>query len=190
MRWLGVEGAEFDHAYVRVSNDGLNWITIWANEAEMTAGAWEESVLDISALADNQETVYLRWTMGSSDGGWAYCGWNIDDVQLFGVDDLTTGATEILGNTSPKLGNYPNPFLSETSIEYELSQGTQVSLVIYDVMGRKITTLVDGYQSAGKKRITWNGTDESTRKMNAGIYFCILRIENQISSHKMLLLEN
>ncbi|MCK9452684.1 MAG: lectin like domain-containing protein [Bacteroidales bacterium] len=190
MRWLGVESPNYDHAYVRVSNDGLNWTTIWANEAEMTAGEWEESVLDISAIADNQETVYLRWTMGSTDGGWAYCGWNIDDVQIFGVDDLTTGATELTENASLKLASYPNPFLSHTSIEYELSQGTQVSLIIYDVTGRKINTLVDEYQPAGKKQISWNGTDESTRKMNAGIYFCILRIENQVSSRKMLLLEN
>lgn len=190
MRWLGVEGSEFDHAFVRVSNDGLNWTTVWANATEMTGGAWVESVLDISSVADNQERVYLRWTMGSTDGGWVYCGWNLDDVQIFGIDDLTTENTELPGHASLELGNYPNPFLSETSIEYELSQDTQVSLVIYDVLGRKINTLVDGVQSAGKQRIVWNGTNGSTCKVNAGIYFCILRMENQLYSRKMLLIEN
>jgi hypothetical protein len=190
MRWLGVEAPDYDHAYVRVSSDGSNWTTVWANETEMTGGAWEESVLDISTVADNQESVYLRWTMGSTDGGWVYCGWNLDDVQLFGVEDLTTEATTLTAPSSLKLGNYPNPFLSETSIEYELSQGTQVSLVIYDVLGRKINTLVDGYQSAGKKRIIWNGTDGDACKVNAGIYICILRMENQVYSRKMLLIEN
>ncbi len=38
--------------------------------------------LDISAVADDQPTVYLRWTMGETDGGWQYCGWNIDDIQV------------------------------------------------------------------------------------------------------------
>lgn len=189
MRWLGVEGPDYDHAYVRVSNDGSNWTTVWANEAEMTGGAWEESVLDISSVADNQENVYLRWTMGSTDGGWVYCGWNLDDVQILGIEDLTTQATLLPAPSSLELGNYPNPFLSETSIEYELSQGTQVSLVIYDVLGREINTLVDGVQSAGKKRILWNGTDGDALKVNAGMYICILRMGNQISSQKMLLIE-
>jgi C1A family cysteine protease len=190
MRWLGVEGPDYDHAYVRVSNDGSNWTTVWANEAEMTGGTWEESVLDISSVADNQESVYLRWTMGSTDGGWVYCGWNLDDVQILGVEDLTTETITLPGHSSLKLGNYPNPFLSETSIEYELSQGSQVSLVIYDVLGRKINTLVDGVQSAGNKRVIWNGTDGDDCKVNAGIYICILRRGNQISSQKMLLIEN
>lgn len=190
MRWLGVEVSTYDHAYVRVSNDGSNWTTVWANEAEMTGGAWEESVLDISSVADNQENVYLRWTMGSTDGGWVYCGWNLDDVQILGVEDLITEVTALPAASSLELGIYPNPFLSETSIEYELSQGTQVSLVIYDIAGRKINTLVDGYQAAGKKKISWNGTDEEALKVNSGMYICILRMGNQSTSQKMLLIEN
>ncbi len=59
-----------------------------------------------------------------------------------------------------------------------------------DVLGRKINTLVDGVQSAGKKRIIWNGTDESAYKVNPGIYICILRMENKISNRKMLLMGN
>jgi hypothetical protein len=189
MRWLGVEVPDYDHAYVKVSNDGSNWTTVWANEAEMTGGEWEESDLDISAVADNQETVYLRWTMGSTDGGWTYCGWNLDDVQILGVDDMTTKVSEHPGHTSLKLGNYPNPFISQTSIEYEMTEGSHVSLLIYDVLGRKINTLVDEYQPAGTKRVIWNGKDEGGSKVNHGVYFCILRTENQMISRKMLLMD-
>ncbi|GAB1402907.1 hypothetical protein MASR1M74_00850 [Lentimicrobium sp.] len=188
MRWLGVEAPQYDHAYVRVSNDGVNWTTVWANEAEMTGGAWDESVLDISAVADNQESVYLRWTMGTTDAGWVYCGWNIDDVQILGVDDLTTEVI-IHPENRIKLGNYPNPFRSETLIEYELIQGTQVSLAIYDVTGRKINTLVDGYQTAGEKMILWNGTAADGSKVKAGIYIGILRTNNHVSSQKMMQIE-
>ncbi len=81
-RWLGVEGPSFDHAYVRASNDGANWLTLWQNTAEMADVSWVPMDLDISAVADNKPTVYLRWTMGLTDGGYAYCGWNIDDIQL------------------------------------------------------------------------------------------------------------
>jgi len=85
-RWLGVERSTYDHAYIRVSNNGTTWTTIWSNPDSETADrAWVEQVFDISALADNKPTVYVRWTMGTTDGAWTYCGWNIDDVEIWGL---------------------------------------------------------------------------------------------------------
>ena len=83
-RWLGVENNAYDHAYVRVSNNGSSWTTVWQNGAtDIYDGAWVEQEYDISAVADDQATVYLRWTMGATDSAWNFCGWNIDDIQVF-----------------------------------------------------------------------------------------------------------
>ncbi len=84
-RWLGVEQPSYDHAYVRVSNDGTNWTTLWENTTEITDTSWQPMSLDISAVAAGQPTVYLRWTMGPTDSGWRYCGWNIDDIQVLAI---------------------------------------------------------------------------------------------------------
>lgn len=93
-RWLGVEQSDYDHAYVRVSNDGVNWTTIWENPASATEdSAWSQQSFDISALADGRATVYIRWTMGSTDGSWAYCGWNIDDVEIWGMESSAEDTT-------------------------------------------------------------------------------------------------
>nr|MBN2278294.1 choice-of-anchor J domain-containing protein [candidate division Zixibacteria bacterium] len=81
-RWLGVESSLYDHAYVRISTNGTNWTNIWENSGEITDGAWTEMTYDISEYADNQSTVYIRFTMGITDGGWVYCGWNIDDLEV------------------------------------------------------------------------------------------------------------
>lgn len=81
-RWLGVEQPTYDHAYIRISTNGSTWTTIWENSGTITDASWVEMELDISAYADGQSTVYLRWTMGSTDSGWRYCGWNIDGVEL------------------------------------------------------------------------------------------------------------
>ncbi|RKX23832.1 MAG: hypothetical protein DRP45_09580 [Candidatus Zixiibacteriota bacterium] len=81
-RWLGVEQRIYDHAYIRVSNNGTSWTTVWENSLEIADNSWTEAEVDISAVADDQSTVYVRFTMGSTDGGWMYCGWNIDDLQL------------------------------------------------------------------------------------------------------------
>ena len=84
-RWLGVEQPAYDHTYVRASNDGTNWVTVWQNEEEIADNAWMQMDLDISDVVDDQATVYLRWTMGTTDGGWQYCGWNIDDIEIFAL---------------------------------------------------------------------------------------------------------
>ena len=85
-RWLGVERSQYDHAYVRVSNNGTSWTTVWTNPNSETAdSAWTQVSYDLSAVADNQATVYVRWTMGTTDGSWTYCGWNIDDVEIWGL---------------------------------------------------------------------------------------------------------
>ncbi len=84
-RWLGVESSEYDHAAVLVSRDGQSWTTLWQNSAEVADSQWVEQEFDLSSVADGQPAVYLRWTMGSTDEGWRYCGWNLDDIALYGI---------------------------------------------------------------------------------------------------------
>ncbi len=89
-QWLNVESPTYDHAYVRASNDGVNWVTIWQNSSEIAETAWGLKSHNISGVADNQPTVFLRWTMGTTDGSWQYSGWNIDDVEIWGVSAAQT----------------------------------------------------------------------------------------------------
>jgi hypothetical protein len=97
-RWLGVEQPAYDHAYVRVSADGTSWSEAWTNGSEITDYDWQYQEVDISDVADNQPTVYLRWTMGTTDVGWQYCGWNIDDVEIWGVEPTPECPEDINGD--------------------------------------------------------------------------------------------
>jgi hypothetical protein len=91
-RWLGVEQPAYDHAYVRVSNNGSSWTTIWENNVETTDSSWGLQEYDISSVADGESTVYIRWTMGTTDSSWQYCGWNIDDVEIWALVPSSPGA--------------------------------------------------------------------------------------------------
>ncbi len=90
-RWLGVESAfGFDDATVSVSNDGSNWTQLYSAAADHIADngfetdtEWTYQSFDISSVADNQSTVYVRWGMGPTDSSNSLPGWNIDDVVLF-----------------------------------------------------------------------------------------------------------
>ncbi len=88
-RWLGVEESSYDHAYLKVSTNGEKWTTIWQNTENLIENSWSNQIYDISAIADGQSTLYIRWTMGTTDDSVQYCGWNIDDVELWGVSEVT-----------------------------------------------------------------------------------------------------
>lgn len=86
-RWLGVESSAYDHATLQVSNDGLNWTTLWQNPSStLIDAAWVAVSYDISAVADNRPIVYVRWGLGPTDSSVTYCGWNIDDVSIAGFE--------------------------------------------------------------------------------------------------------
>ncbi|HNQ24761.1 MAG TPA: S8 family serine peptidase, partial [Phycisphaerae bacterium] len=92
--WLGVQRNTYDHAYLRVSNDGTSWTTVWQNpSSSMSGGSWVQESYDLSSLADGQATVYIRWTMGTTNGSRNYCGWNIDDIEIWGLSSGTPDTT-------------------------------------------------------------------------------------------------
>ncbi|HNO79020.1 MAG TPA: M14 family zinc carboxypeptidase [Phycisphaerae bacterium] len=81
-RWLGVEQPAYDDATIEVSNNGSSWTTIWSNAQTISDTSWQFQSFDISAVADGQASVQIRWTLGPTDSSWTFCGWNIDDVQV------------------------------------------------------------------------------------------------------------
>lgn len=116
-RWLGVETNTFDHASFSVSNDGGSFHTVWFNpDSETYDGSWVEQEYDISEWADDQETVYLRWTMGATDEGWTYCGWNIDDILVYVSTECAT-PTPLPTSTATPTATFtatPSPTVTQT----------------------------------------------------------------------------
>ncbi len=71
--------------------------------------------------------------------------------------------------------NYPNPFNAETQIRYALPQAANVSLVIYNLIGQEVKTLVQSKQEAGFKVVAWNGRNASGTEVGSGVYFVRLK---------------
>ena len=89
-----------------------------------------------------------------------------------------------------KVEIYPNPFFSEVSVSFTLSDKTLTELIIYNENGIKILTLTEKYQNKGKCVISWDGTLDNNRKANPGIYYLCLKAGNAIQTQKVLLLGN
>jgi|GEM_PF-637370 len=93
-RWLGIESSTFDKAFIEVSNNGTTWANVWTHSgATISEAAWSLQTYSISATADNQSTVYIRWGLGPTDASVTYPGWNIDDVEIWGLVPSTCGPT-------------------------------------------------------------------------------------------------
>jgi uncharacterized repeat protein (TIGR01451 family) len=86
--------------------------------------------------------------------------------------------------------NRPNPFVSSTIIRYEIAQGGNVSLRIYDASGALVRVLYDGYCEPGRYETAWNGENERGRRAATGIYFCQMATPTGFrSACKMLLMK-
>jgi len=142
-------------------------------------------------VCDNQGTPESATTYISLDGqnnSWYDLGLNqSDDV---GIRIRTSSAVGIndnalnLPSSSMLVKNYPNPFNSSTTIEYNLPEAGHVLLQVYDILGRHIETLTSDYYQAGSYQTLWDSKD-----MPSGLYFYKLQSGKSVQTNGMLLLK-
>jgi hypothetical protein len=109
------------------------------------------------------------------------------------VDTVVLAVREIDDGNLPTayaLGqNYPNPFNPTTQIAFELPTRSQVTLIVYNVLGRQVAMLVNEQLSAGSYVAEWNGRSSSGAEVASGIYFYRLHTEGFTQTKKMVLLK-
>ena len=103
--------------------------------------------------------------------------------------NVGVGDDDALPNSFRIYPNYPNPFNSTTKIDYQLPKKTNVQLVILDILGRTVITLVDDLLQPGYKTITWNGIDAFGNNVSAGMYFYMIQTGKNREVKKMVLLK-
>jgi hypothetical protein len=119
-----------------------------------------------------------------------------DDVLPVEEDNFSTDpvvAEKAAGSALPKefalRGSYPNPFNASTQISFALPQAGSVRLVIYNILGQPVRTLLDGDQPAGERSVLWDGTDRNGRALSSGIYFYKISFSGQVKVGRMNLLK-
>jgi FlgD Ig-like domain len=86
--------------------------------------------------------------------------------------------------------NAPNPFNPETTIRYDVpAGGARVSIVVYDIAGRRVRTLLDSNAPAGGHSVVWDGRDEHGQGAASGVYFCRMIAGSFVQTRKMVLLK-
>lgn len=96
---------------------------------------------------------------------------------------------EVVKNKEIILSNYPNPFNPSTTIEFSIQNESFINLSIFNIKGQKIKSLTNDKYPKGNHSIIWNGDDESGKPVSSGIYLYKLKVGNQVSVKRMLLLK-
>ncbi len=134
-------------------------------------------------------------------GGFADCNHNgqVDSLDISGhlsPDDNSDGIPDecqLSGTPTPRADDLdldiaPNPFNPRTTIAYRVPRSGHVRLVVYDVSGRRIRTLWDGYAEAGAGTVQWHGRDDAGSATASGIYFLRLETADGALTRKLALL--
>ena len=147
-----------------------------------------EATYTPTASLPNDDSAIYYWRVRPSTAS------NWDGFYSFNVvvspTDVTPSGTDTKLPKPFALGrNYPNPFNPGTTISYDLPRQAQVTLEVFNVVGRKVATLVNGRQEAGHRTVQWDGRDDSGAATASGVYFYRLSAGEFVATAKMVLLK-
>lgn len=184
--YRGVLQSDLDYLYLEASTDGG---ATWDPFPEAITGSEFSFVEYTASLADyaGDPDVRLRFHLVTNSSGQRE-GIYLDDISITwsptGIDD----EAEPMPNVFSLSQNYPNPFNPSTSILFSLEQKAYAGIVVYDLMGRKVKTLVSSLLDAGDHEIVWNGTNDSGADVASGIYLYKLESNGLTQVRRMTLL--
>ncbi|MCG2716795.1 MAG: T9SS type A sorting domain-containing protein, partial [Candidatus Marinimicrobia bacterium] len=141
--------------------------------------------LDMADDMDGDGIAELVFTRGSTRGGDGAPGVFIVEFEPnVDVDELTSG----IPDDFKLLQNYPNPFNPTTQINYSVSRPGNVDISVFNVLGQKVCTLVDGYHNVNYYTVQWNATNDNGFQVPSGIYFYRMETNESSLMKRMLLM--
>ncbi len=157
---------------------------------EVPKGIWSRRAYALTGAVPENSTVraafrYLHYDAGASGAGSDFIG--IDAVQ-FTHTVVTALRDAAMPETFALFQNFPNPFNPSTQIRYAVGTDSRTSLRVYDILGREVTTIVDGWQPAGEYSVIWNGRNSAGEEVSSGVYICRLEAGAYSAARMMILM--
>ncbi len=160
----------------------LGWIGGWGNPTYQTTDGGDTWQSFGQAWPNINRFRFLSDTLGYAVGTRVY------KYSRESTTAIEPGHHDELPASTELLQNYPNPFNPSTIINYQQAASYWVTLKVFDVLGREVTTLIDKQLEPGSHSVEWNGEDAVGRECTGGIYFCRMTSGGRQFTTKMLLL--
>ena len=159
--------------YIDASDAGIYLYSLDSSRTYTAAPCYDGGLKYHMKWANNDTLIYVNTT----------------DKHIYGMD--VSSVITYIDNTKEdrrptdfNISNHPNPFNPETTINYTLPKSGNVQVKIFDVLGRKLKTLVNEYSASGLHSVKWEGSNYSS-----GIYFCSITFNGKTLNNKMLLMK-
>jgi hypothetical protein len=152
----------------------------------VTSFDWTQFHVDVQVPTDKSMGMEMRLHVYSQFVGTVYFDdLTIQDIGLTAVKD----PNKLLPTSFTVFQNYPNPFNPTTTITYALPKAVNVKVIVYDMLGREVKSLVNTSQKAGVQQVTWNGDNNFGTKVASGIYMYRVTAGEQVQVKKMVMLK-
>ena len=135
------------------------------------------------------ELISGTWTIIATDGIYDTYATNGPFTLTIDGSQLKASDEDVIPDEFALHSNYPNPFNPTTTISYDLPEQSHITLDIYDLLGKRIKTLVHQSQDAGRQIVMWDGTDDVRRQVSAGVYLYRIQTGEFTQTRKMLILK-
>lgn len=116
----------------------------------------------------------------------------LEDVSIRGVRSLHGPVSGNLANGMPYIytleQNYPNPFNPTTNINFSIPEPARVELIIYNVLGQRVKTLVDKKMTPGFHHVIWNGLNDLGVSVSTGVYIVKIKCKDFVQTRKMIMM--
>ncbi len=153
------------------------------------------------SYSGSYQTLFLTFGLDVLNDGLSGSNWQPKDTLLlralnFFAEGQATGVDDPHGHALPSdfalAQNYPNPFNPSTTISYTITANgrpVRATLEVLNMLGQRVTTLVDKTQPSGTYTVTWNGTDSRGNRVSSGMYLYRLIAGEESMTKKMVLLK-
>ena len=199
-------GSAVQYPFSTISPATVNQVDMSGAGIDVTSGQEYHIVLSLTNQSDtlrfradtaasttnNRSSIYSSGTWYNlTDGSSPFSRRNL---RLRAVVTTTTGIDGVVGDaliaaTYELYQNYPNPFNPSTTIGYLLPAQSEVTLKVFDIMGREVATLARGPQPAGRYQTVWEGKTNAGIPVATGVYFCRLEAGSFVRTQRMMLLK-
>lgn len=191
-----------DHCVYKTTNTGLNWNRVYESKTFIKTG-YNFVTLDMGFFIDSSGIILFTTNQGDN---WSKVKISDEEINagdfvdeytgyIVGNDGFikktTNGGLIAIENVSSSIPdnfmleqNYPNPFNPVTMIKYRIHSSANVKIVVYNILGKKVSELINEKQNAGSYEVEFNGNN-----LPSGIYFYELRAGDFIETRKMVLLK-
>ena len=130
----------------------------------------------------------MEWVL-ITENGEEYILTGTDEIVLNQATTMTLTKRAIIPQVYTLHQNYPNPFNPITTLRYDLPEQANVNIIIYDMLGRQVKTLINQTQDAGFKSVIWDATNDYGKPVSAGVYLYQIRAGEFVQTKKMVLLK-